>query len=42
LRRDLEVIDAIVKRLNITHLLNRRLDELSSGEFSESPHSKGP
>jgi iron complex transport system ATP-binding protein len=32
-RRDLEVIDAIVKKLNIMHLLNRRLDELSSGEF---------
>lgn len=32
-RRDLEVIDIIAKKLNIIHLLNRRLDELSSGEF---------
>jgi iron complex transport system ATP-binding protein len=32
-KRDLEVIDIIAKKLNITHLLNRRLDELSSGEF---------
>jgi len=32
-KRDLEVIDIIAKKLNITHLLSRRLDELSSGEF---------
>lgn len=32
-RQDLEVIERISKQLNIEHLLNRRLDQLSSGEF---------
>lgn len=30
---DLEVVNAIAKDLNIAHLLNRRLDQLSSGEL---------
>jgi iron complex transport system ATP-binding protein len=32
-RQDLDVIEKISKQLNIEHLLNRRLDQLSNGEF---------
>jgi len=32
-RRDLEVIERISRQLNIEHLLDRRLDQVSSGEF---------
>ncbi|MDK6028356.1 ABC transporter ATP-binding protein [Ignisphaera sp. 4213-co] len=31
--QDVEIIDSIAKQFNITHLLNRRLDQLSSGEL---------
>ncbi|MEM4485473.1 MAG: ABC transporter ATP-binding protein [Sulfolobales archaeon] len=31
--RDIEVIDRISREVNIRHLLNRKLNELSSGEF---------
>ncbi|MEM2627652.1 MAG: ABC transporter ATP-binding protein, partial [Ignisphaera sp.] len=30
---DLEIVDSIARDLNISHLLNRRLDQLSSGEL---------
>ncbi|MEM1644610.1 MAG: ABC transporter ATP-binding protein [Ignisphaera sp.] len=30
---DLEIVDAVAKDLNISHLLSRRLDQLSSGEL---------
>lgn len=32
-KRDLEVIEKVSQQMNIAHLLNRRLDQLSSGEL---------
>jgi len=32
-RQDLEVVDEVSRQLNVSHLLNRRLDQLSSGEL---------
>jgi iron complex transport system ATP-binding protein len=32
-RHDLEIVEKISRQMNIAHLLNRRLDELSSGEL---------
>ena len=32
-QRDLEIVEEVSKQLNVSHLLNRRLDQLSSGEM---------